>query len=984
MPQFRDEAGNIWEVDAQGNQRFVGREGGPAPITLGRPDPYKANQDARANAEAARAAEKADRDRRDYLANTYPDGRPRPTPAQMADARKNGFDFGPNGELIPAKEPIGENDLAAARADAKAKLEALDRMEALSNSWFGTGFGAPTAAKFGGTNAATIAEMAQGIGAEGALQKVMKMSKENGGKNPLTPLSEGDFTNISKSVANLSVAQSDEEFRRQVNIYRDIFKRAYQATGGKLDQNGKPSDDKTPAIGSNVSGGGSGGPGGLAGGGDSTKSIPVPRAMQQEYEAYVKSRLGNLNPQEYAQFRAALDAKYNFPGRQDAVYAEEAKLLNTAAQNPGAYNINLTIPPATAAMSGADKFKASVFNNWGGAALLGATSLGGGMDEVAGAIRTATMGGDYETNRDTIDGFRQASADAFPKATFGGNIGGAALAGYGLGQVAPNLAARVAQIASTLPGAAGLGGAYGGATGALESNNDRLTGAGIGALAGATGGAVGNKVIAPIADSVASSRLGQTVGRFVNRGGYTAPPTLSATEDAIRKNASDLANVQRMLSEGRSMGLPIALADTDPKLRMMAGATTRKSPDARAFAETVLEPRSAGQAERALGAIDQYLAPRVDIEQRGKQLLNAGRTASEPYYQMAKNAAAPVDPELAAMLRTSAGQDALTRARKIASDEMVDPDGKRIFFDNEGLLTVEKTPTMQTLDLVKRGFDSRLNEARNPITGQLDLTGDPVLGAIEGLRKRFVSKLDTLNENYPKARAEYAKYAQAKETLERGRDLQGIQVLPRQTQAALGNVLPDNFPELQRGYATAMGDTVSKTRFSGNPYEAIYGSPAQRDKIGMVFPQGANRFGRQYDLEREMTKTGREVLGGSPTAARLQADEAFGPSFGENAVNAGLDYATTGGVGNMMTLGRTALQALRDANKLGVGRRAEQRAAQMAPALLDPNNAAAAEGYISDLLAKALKLDQRAAQYRKGGGLFGAASGAAVAPLLTM
>lgn len=42
MLQFRDEAGNIWEVDAQGNQRWVSREGGPAPVTLGRPDPNKA------------------------------------------------------------------------------------------------------------------------------------------------------------------------------------------------------------------------------------------------------------------------------------------------------------------------------------------------------------------------------------------------------------------------------------------------------------------------------------------------------------------------------------------------------------------------------------------------------------------------------------------------------------------------------------------------------------------------------------------------------------------------------------------------------------------------------------------------------------------------------------------------------------------------------------------------------------------------------
>lgn len=44
MPQYaRDEAGNVWEVDAQGNAvRLAQPASGPGPVTIGRPDPAKA------------------------------------------------------------------------------------------------------------------------------------------------------------------------------------------------------------------------------------------------------------------------------------------------------------------------------------------------------------------------------------------------------------------------------------------------------------------------------------------------------------------------------------------------------------------------------------------------------------------------------------------------------------------------------------------------------------------------------------------------------------------------------------------------------------------------------------------------------------------------------------------------------------------------------------------------------------------------------
>lgn len=55
MPQAVDEAGNIWEVDAQGKPvRFVGRQGAaaPQPMTIGQPNTAKAQREAAAEARA--------------------------------------------------------------------------------------------------------------------------------------------------------------------------------------------------------------------------------------------------------------------------------------------------------------------------------------------------------------------------------------------------------------------------------------------------------------------------------------------------------------------------------------------------------------------------------------------------------------------------------------------------------------------------------------------------------------------------------------------------------------------------------------------------------------------------------------------------------------------------------------------------------------------------------------------------------------------
>ena len=494
-----------------------------------------------------------------------------------------------------------------------------------------------------------------------------------------------------------------------------------------------------------------------------------------------------------------------------------------------------------------------------------------------------------------------------------------------------------------------------------------------GTLGGGAAGAAGKYVVAPVARKVMESKLGQSVAqRLASAMGKTPNPlpALTPEEAALNKVGADMAGVRGNIAEAENLGLPYALADADPRLRMLGGTVSRQSPEAYAVAENYLGPRSLGQIDRLKGELDQ-LAPLTNVSERGDQILKAGDVASSPYYEMAKGASAPVDAELAAMLRTPSGQDALMRAQNIMKDRGIDPNGKRIFFDSEGLLTVEKKPSFETLDYVKRGLDARLNEARNPITNTLDLRGNPQLSAVNDLRGRMVSKLDSLNPNYPQARATYAKFAQRKEALDGGYSLPGM--LPRDADTFVARLTPDTLPEAQRGFSTALSDKAEKLRYTANPYEATYGSPAQQQRIATMFPEGADRFGKVFNRERDMTKTVREVLGGSPTALRQGMDQAMAPQLATATEMFGQANGLPGaGVATMKGLNWFA--------KRGIESAAKKNAEKLAPVLFTDTANINALGLIDALIAKNARRADFTNNVARRSGLFGAAIAPAFAP----
>lgn len=947
--------GRILEKQPDGTIIEVGRQPSQAPmqgaIPLGPRDNTKGNAAALNQSEFDYRRQKDEIDRADRAAK---DERDRKDQADALEAKMqaDGFVRGPDGRWMQ-KPPISAEDRAAVAADARKKLELIDSLEARSrDNYFTTGFGQPVASRIPGTSAYDVKADIGTVGSSGAINRVMELAKANGGKNPLTPLSNADMQMLGQSVSNLDPGQSDANFQKNLGSYRDIYTRALAAV-----------EPNAPEL----------RPAGVVEGQDNRRAVATGKSRfipddEVNGTIFQMYRQGK-SYDEIAAYASSRGYRMDRPSVETMQYAKQHPNWNPF--NPAGRTENLSTRQQLSAMP--------VAGYAGGAS--SAITMGFN-DEIAG-LAAAASGGDYTKARDEFQGRKQAVADMNPISNIGGNIVGGALLPMGAGavgaRVAPGAASKALAMLANNPMKAAT--AYGATYGAGENNQDRLTGAAEGAVGGLGGGMLGKYVIGPGLSKIASSSGGQKLAQAVEpvaawaRGklGTQAigPASITSGERLIGREA-DMGAVRQNLSDAADMNLPYSLADADPMLRMLAGKVARKSPEVRAMAEDALDPRAMGQIDRLMGGIDDHLAPRTNIEQRSQQLIAAGNQEATPYYTMARGQTAPVDAEINALLETPAGRDALKRAYEIARNEGISGNDIGLTANAAGDITQTQAPSFQTLDLTKRGLDSRINESRNPITGQVDFSGDPVLQSVEGLRKRLVSRLDELNPEYPKGRAAYAKWAQKADALKAGQSLSAPGVLPRQVENAMPR-LSQNLDEVQRGYATGIGDTAEKVRYSSNPYENVMGSPAAQQKMAMIFPEGAPKMQRLYGLERDMGKTRYEVMGNSTTPARLAADQSFEGILGEQGVNA-IGGLATGNPG-WGTAARGALMALR----MGAGKAGEKRAKELAPLLFEQNPTGLLSQF--DDMAARIKADKAyQKKWQKRGGLFGA--GTAI-PLLT-
>lgn len=474
------------------------------------------NADARAAGNDRRDAEKAARDRREWDATHLPDGSPRPTLTA-------GYQWGPDGKTamrIPglppeagATGPQTDADRESVRAEAIDKIRLARSLQQRSrDGWFTTGFGSGVAGSVRGTGAYDVAQDTETLKNAGALTRIMEMARTNGGKNPLTPLSNSDFQALASSLSNLDTGQGDEQYQANVQRVIDLYTRAYQGAGGAdLERDLNPAGSRSaPAIPGALPQGGNGG--GAAPGGENPGTL-VPTDVANAI------RKGGLTDEQAAAYDAFMRANPNASSEQIQAFALSMGLSVANAADiirardsgggflPGETGI-IRAPDISDArgrggvVEGADAFVRGAAD----------TASLGFADELSAAGDTLFGGGRMDENLR-----RQRAIDAYDAENSPWLRGGGQLAG---GLVLPM--GRVATAGDAAKVGAAYGGAYGFGSG--DGIGERLVGAGTGA---ATGGALGGALTGGV----------NALARRAGRGGN---PEARAVYEAAQRQGVDL------------------------------------------------------------------------------------------------------------------------------------------------------------------------------------------------------------------------------------------------------------------------------------------------------------------------------------------------------------------------------------------------------------------------------------------------------------
>ena len=817
----------------------------------------------------------------------------------------------------------------------------------------------PVVGNFLGQNRATLEGLTDSIMGDLIQQQVAKLAEVNqGGVTGLANNPE-EARRMAASIANLSLDQDLPTFLNGLQRAEDYYRRLGSEVGlseqdissalGKKQQS--PPSARIPAM-----------TGGLPTGTDIQFNFAKPDGGFDR-TAWLQSNFG-INPDQEAQITAFMRANRGNPNFSYENLRDYYQAIGAPAPQRDDATIE-AIRQGNANVTGYDSSQAEAAYNQvlqqrvrerdttlGAVDTVGRTAANaffGAGDRVAAAFGPD----DYATNLAAQRFETDAAREANPIAAFGGDVAGLMAGTYTTGATAQNLATRFAPNwarqgawGSSIPRNLANDTAY--ATTLAVSNDQNpyaaAAYAGGGSLAGQVLGApIGRAAANFIQSSPTAMRATNTTrGLFGGRPGATLPKMSTADRLIVEAVGDRGPQVLGNLQNAAQLGVPMSLADADQGLTALGGATVRRSPEARKIAADAFEPRAQGQYDRLVGAVERDFGPVANIPQRSKDLIQKARAQSRPLYQPLEAMPPRTSPALDEMLNTNTGMNAMRNATQIADADQVPAGVMNIGTDAAGNPMFTATPNFQTLNYVKQGFDRSLESYRNPITGQLDLSGDPLARATEGLRSRFVSEMDNLYPGYAEARAAYAGPAGERAAFQQG--VSARNMTPDGMAYQLRDMPEPRFEQFRMGRISDIVDQAGKVRYSSNPWNSVVGSPAEQQRLSLLYPEQSQNFIRQYQLERDLAKSQNQILGGSPTAERMLQDQGF---QGNIAGDMAFDAITTGAPlkSGINVLGRLGKDEL---GRVG----AQKKANELAPILFDTDAAAAAAKFRKSKKAK--------------------------------
>lgn len=540
----------------------------------------------------------------------------------------------------------------------------------------------------------------------------------------------------------------------------------------------------------------------------------------------------------------------------------------------------------------------------------GRSVLQGASFGFADEIEARLKGGDYSKNLAAIQAGKAAYEKENPWSAIAGDalgslvtlpVGGALAAIPKVGKVVSAVTAGMSPLKAKLAASAATGAAYGGVGGAGRAKEDeRLQGAGIGAATGA--------VLSPVA-SLAGSAVSGTAQRVVDKSA-DVPVIGSAIKNTVGRlpgvttdfdRRSDVKLLQALKRDGMTPDAvagniasrvidPRVLGDKPETIVNAAGRNTLSLADiaskypgeARNLAGDLVERRMEGQASRISSDLGKAFKVDGDPVAVAKKLADKRAADAAPIYARVYESGQNIaDNRIDDLLTLPAFQDAYKIAQRLSRYEGVQ-------LPSIDKLHPGQSFSMRQLDLIKRGLDDHLYNAKAPTAG----IGKTERDLIQTARHQFVDVLDELVPDYKAARAAYAGPTRMMEALEDGVDFgkkfSSMSVSEaRQTLQALP---PAEREQFLVGALNSLRTGMSKSADGRDAVKTIFGSSEKRALLREAVGDDAfNGLASQMVREKGIRSMDDRMRGNSQTMERKIAADDFDADTGlaQNVIDKG-------------------------------------------------------------------------------------------------
>jgi hypothetical protein len=488
----------------------------------------------------------------------------------------------------------------------------------------------------------------------------------------------------------------------------------------------------------------------------------------------------------------------------------------------------------------------------------------GFADEIEAAFRTGQISGpEYEKLRDRLRGQQGQFGQDYPNVKTPVELAGAMLTPLGLLQKAKQASTgtQSALAGNTLIGQVGRGAAVGTATGALSGAGYATQDTGEETLKGSiTGGVLGGTV------PVLLKSAGSVIRNVLNASGIGDQQTASSKILANYLQKDNLTPNEAMaaLDELRRIGVPNAtLADLGDNLRSLANSAYVVPSKAKTGTQNFLEGRVIDQKNDVVKALADKAG--LDINANGYEKLNqliqdqsdAARKAYPAAYSKEVYAK-----DFRQFMDRNVFKNAYNEAVALA-----DVKGQKLP-PLDVLLSDRRVPT-DVLHQLKIGLD-RVIETHT-VNGKTDKYGQAVIA----VKNEFNDLLKNKNKLYGKANEEFADSARIQKALEMGQDYQKLDV--KQAAAELKKFNPAEKEAFRMGMMADINNRLGD--FKGGDFtRQIFKSDNQKGLARLAFEDQNkyNEFSQFIKAIDEQGKTAKKVIGGSPTAERLAAQQNVG------------------------------------------------------------------------------------------------------------